>query len=276
MLAEPLLKGTTWTSTGGAQNDVASTSTTSAPSRSRCPAFPQPVLAAKVSPKITQAGALGDPYGSGVRTVWWVYGVGPVKIVFEHAGGTGAPVTTRCSQSTNQTPQTPPTDVDYFPLKQGLTGTYRWTNTKYLKQPEVERVHGRRGRQRLRAGSRLTSVSGPIKVEGAYGYTHAPRRRDEPLRATTKAASLAKLPPLGPTALPPAQRRHFFTPFDLMDFGFGPILPAYPRPATRGPATRAAATSTIYGVTGTTKVARRADGEGAGGDVQGAGGRTSC
>ena len=33
------------------------------------------------SPQITQAGALGDPFGSGMRTVWWVRGVGPVKIV---------------------------------------------------------------------------------------------------------------------------------------------------------------------------------------------------
>lgn len=28
---------------------------------------------------MTQAGALGDPYGSGLRTVWWAYGVGPVN-----------------------------------------------------------------------------------------------------------------------------------------------------------------------------------------------------
>ena len=39
---------------------------------------------------ITQAGALGDPFGSGLRTVWWVYGVGPVKIVFQHTGGESA------------------------------------------------------------------------------------------------------------------------------------------------------------------------------------------
>ena len=38
-------------------------------------------MAAKIRTDITQAGAIGDPYGSGVRTVWWVYGVGPVKIV---------------------------------------------------------------------------------------------------------------------------------------------------------------------------------------------------
>ena len=51
------------------------------------PAFPQGVEAAKVRSLITQAGALGDPFGSGVRTVWWVRGVGPVKIELRHAGG---------------------------------------------------------------------------------------------------------------------------------------------------------------------------------------------
>ena len=57
----------------------------------------------KDSSQITQAGALGDPYGSGVRTTWWVYGVGPVKVVFQHSGGSGAPVTAAELQSTNQT-----------------------------------------------------------------------------------------------------------------------------------------------------------------------------
>ena len=47
------------------------------------PAFPGGVDAAKVESDVTQAGALGDPFGSGVRTVWWVYGVGPVKILFQ-------------------------------------------------------------------------------------------------------------------------------------------------------------------------------------------------
>ena len=70
-----------------------------------------PVVAAKISSQITQAGALGDPYGSGIRTIWWVYGVGPVKVVFQHAGGTDAPVTTAVLQTTNQTPQPPPPDA---------------------------------------------------------------------------------------------------------------------------------------------------------------------
>ena len=57
----------------------------------------------RCEPRSTQAGALGDPYGSGVRTVWWVFGVGPVKMTFEHAGGADAPVTTSELQATNLT-----------------------------------------------------------------------------------------------------------------------------------------------------------------------------
>ena len=119
---------------------------------------------------LTQAGALGDPYGSGTRTIWWVYGVGPVKVEFDHAGGTGAPVTTSVLQSTSLTPAATPTDIDYFPLTQGLTQRYRWTNAKHLKQPEVEQVAIQAS---LNGTARftVTSVSGPIKRIGSYGYT---------------------------------------------------------------------------------------------------------
>ena len=92
VLAQPLLSGSTWASRGGADGDVTSFSQYQGREQVTVPAFPEPVMAAKVRSDITQAGALGDPYGSGVRTVWWVYGVGPVKIVFEHAGGSTAPI----------------------------------------------------------------------------------------------------------------------------------------------------------------------------------------
>ena len=82
VLFEPLLKGTSWSTTGGAANDVTSTNDYIGTQQVTVPAFPQPVTAAVVQSQITQAGALGDPYGSGERTTWWVYGVGPVKVVF--------------------------------------------------------------------------------------------------------------------------------------------------------------------------------------------------
>jgi hypothetical protein len=251
-LFEPLLQGTSWTTTGGSQNDVASTNDYVGTESITVPAFPMPVLAAKVQSQITQAGALGDPYGSGVRTVWWVYGVGPVKIEFDHAGGAGAPVTTAVLDSTNQTPQAPPPDTNYFPLKQGLKGTYKWTNTKYLQKGEVESY----SISQVANGSAqftVTSVSGPIKANGAYGFTTRLNGVTN-LYGTTKSASLAKLPPLGTHALPVDKRRHFITPFDLMTYGFNPVIPAYPVAGNTWSGGPSGGDFAIYGVTGTTVV----------------------
>jgi len=226
VLFEPVLQGTTWNATGGAGNDVTSANDYLGTETITVPAFDKPVVAAKVRSQITQAGALGDPYGSGTRTVWWVFGVGPVKIVFQHSGGSGAAVTTATLQSTNQTAQAPPADAAYFPMQAGLKGTYRWTNKKYFKKPEVESYTVDQAANDT-AILKVQSVSGPMKVAGAYQFT---TRLDgvTSVSSATKAASLAKLPPLGPSALPANKRRHFFTPFDLMTFGFNPVIPAYP------------------------------------------------
>ncbi|HET9798899.1 MAG TPA: hypothetical protein VFP90_12940, partial [Gemmatimonadaceae bacterium] len=138
VLFEPVLQGTSWSATGGAGNDVTSQNDYLGTEQITVPAFDHPVTAAKVRSQITQAGALGDPYGSGVRTTWWVYGVGPVKVEFLHSGGTGAAVTTATLQSTNQTAQAPPSDAAYFPMQAGLKGKYRWTNKRYFKKPQIE------------------------------------------------------------------------------------------------------------------------------------------
>jgi hypothetical protein len=217
------------------------------------PAFPAPVPAAKIRSEITQAGAIGDPYGSGVRTTWWVYGVGPVKSVFQHSGGANAPVTTSVLQSTNQTPKPPPGDVDYFPLTTTVKGVYRWTNARHLKKPQVESFaidQVSNGSARIS----VKSVSGPIKLAAAYGFT---RRLDgvTNIWGISKSASLATMPKLGPANLPEAKRRHFRTPFDLMTYGFNPLLPAYPAQGaswTGGPSN--GRDYEIYGVTGTATI----------------------
>src|SRR3954447_4148486 len=131
LLTEPLLHGTAWTATGGASNDVTSSSTYLGTENVTVPAFPMPVLAAKIRSEISQAGALGDPYGSGIRTVWWVYGVGPVKIMFEHSGGERSDAELL---STNLTPLPAPSDVRYLPFDKGDTMTYRWRNDKHMKK----------------------------------------------------------------------------------------------------------------------------------------------
>jgi hypothetical protein len=251
-LFEPILKGTSWNATGGFQHDVTSSNDYLGTERITVPAFADPVVAAKIRSQITQAGALGDPYGSGVRTVWWVYGVGPVKIVFQHAGGSGAAVTTAMLETTNQTPKPPPSDAAYFPMQAGLHGTYRWTNKRYFKKPEVEKFNV----DQVSNGTavlKVSSVSGPMKVEGAYQFT---TRVDgvTSVASAAKAASLAKLPPLGPRALPVAKRRHFFTPFDLMTFGFNPVIPAYPAAGDAWSADPNGRDFAVYGITGSSRV----------------------
>jgi hypothetical protein len=252
VLAEPLLGGTSWAATGAAANDVTSENDYQGTESITVPAFPMPVVAAKISSQITQAGALGDPYGSGIRTIWWVYGVGPVKIVFQHAGGTGAPVTTAVLQSTNQQAQAPPPDANYFPMTVGLKGTYTWTNKKYFAKPEVEKFSIDQAANGT-AIARVSSVSGPMKVAGAYQFT---TRLDgvTSVSSATKAASLAKLPSLGPKSLPSTRRRHFFTPFDLMTFGFNPVIPAYPAAGNTWSSDSASRDFAVYGVNGSTRI----------------------
>jgi hypothetical protein len=252
VLAAPLLEGAEWSSTGGAANDVASNSEYMGTEDVTVPAFDKPVKAAVVQSDISQAGALGDPYGSGVRTVWWVYGVGPVKVVFEHSGGGLAPVTTAELQSTSLTAKAPPPDANYFPLQKGLKARYSWTNTKWLKKPSVQDFVVD---QVVNSSARVSvkTVSGPIKVAGAYGFT---LRSDgvTNIWGTTSTASLVKLPPLGPKRLPVAKRRHFFTPFDLMTYGFNPLFTAYPTSADSWEGKVSGRDYKVYGVTGTAKV----------------------
>jgi hypothetical protein len=252
VLSEPILHGLSWTSTGAAQNDVSSVNDYLGVEPVTVPAFPMPVMAAKIRSQITQGGALGDPYGSGIRTTWWVYGVGPVKIVFQHAGGTGASGTTPVLQSTNQVAAPPPPDASYFPLKLGLKGKYRWTNTRYFSKPEVETFSIDQAANGT-AIAKVSSVSGPIKVQGAYQFT---ARTDgvTSVSSVTKAASLAKLPPLGPKSLPAAKRRHFFTPFDLMTYGFNPVIPAYPVAGGTWASDPASRDFDVYGVNGASRI----------------------
>lgn len=252
VLAEPLLRGASWASTGGVENDVTSVSQYLGREAVTVPAFPQPVIAAKVRSDITQAGALGDPYGSGVRTVWWVYGVGPVKILFEHAGGADAAVTTSMLLSTNQTPAMPPPDANYFPLESGTKQRFRWRNSKHMKQFSVQEFEIE---QAVNNSARFAvkHIKGPIRVAGTYGFT---LRTDglTNIWGVTQAASLAKFPALGPRSVPPARQRHFFTPFDLMVYGTNPIMPAY---ASAGETWRVKVPSrdfSVFGATGNTRI----------------------
>ena len=184
VLSAPLLQGTAWQGTGGAQNDVSSTSSYEGTEMVKVPAFPDGVLAAKVRTETTQAGALGDPYGSGVRTVWWVFGVGPVKMVFEHAGGSDAAVTTSELQETSLTAKDPPADANYFPLTKGLKLKYRWTNPRYLEVAVRAGGHCRRGCELVgsvqrEAHQRPDPRRRELRLLGPHGRRHEHLGADE-------------------------------------------------------------------------------------------------
>jgi hypothetical protein len=249
VLQEPLVKGGTWTSVGGQSNDVSSVNRYVGVERVVVPAFPRGIFAAKVQSDITQAGAIGDPYGSGTRTTWWVFGVGPVKISFRHAGGE---TTTTELYATNLNPGVRPSDQARLPLIQGDTMRFRYTNSLHMKRPSVQKFTvGAVVNNTARVD--VQSVSGPIRVSGNYVFTTR-NSGVTSLAATTRAASLAKFPKLGPRALPPARRRHFFTPLDLMTYGFNPVLPAFPKKNQLWRGTRKGRDYGVFGVTGTTKV----------------------
>lgn len=253
VLPEPLLRGAEWTSTGGAQGDVSSSSRYAGRESVSVPAFPMPVLAAKVVSTVTQAGALGDPYGSGTRTVWWVYGVGPVKTTFQHAGGAGAPITTAVLESTSLAPKPPPDDANYFPLEKGRSLTYRWTNSKHMRKPAVAQFTVDSAAQ---ASARFTvkSVSGPLTVAGSYGFSTRASGVTN-LWGDTQAATRLTFPRLGPAALPASKRRRFFTPFDLMTFGFNPLLPAYAAVGATWGSSPISQDWLNYGVAGSSRIA---------------------
>lgn len=249
VLQEPLTQGATWSSTGGQASDVSSTNRYLGTERVVTEAFPLGVLAAKVESDITQAGALGDPFGSALRTTWWVYGVGPVKVVMQHAGGqaSGADLV-----STNLQPRPAPSDAAYLPLTSGATATYRYRNDKHLRRASVQKVSVAQVVNNT-ARVDVASVSGPIRLKGAYVFaTRATGVTN--LSAQTSAATRLRFPQLGPRALPVSRRRRFFTPLDLMTYGYNPVLQGYPAKGQTWRSSKSSRDFRVFGVTGTTKV----------------------
>ena len=249
VLLEPLVRNSRWSSAGGANSDVSSASRYVGRRKVTVPAFPNGVNASVVETDITQAGALGDPYGSGIRTVWWVRGVGPVKIAFRHVGGelTQAELT-----QTNLAPRPAPSDVDWLPLNRGDKMRFRWRNDKHLRRwstqsAEVTDVVNQTSRVDVK------DVSGPIKVNGSYLFSSRLSGVSN-TTGVTRSASRSKLPPLGPLSAPADRRRRFTTPFDFMAFGFNPVLPSYPKQGQTWTARRGSRDHKIYGVVGTSRV----------------------
>jgi hypothetical protein len=249
VLMEPVVQGTSWSTVGGANSDVASDNRYIGQRVVKVPAFPQGVRASGIESEVSQAGALGDPYGSGVRTVWWVYGVGPVRIAFRHTGGE---LTFAELQQTNLKPLPAPPATSWFPLALNSKAVFDWRNSRWSKKWSRQRFTV----SQLTNGTArvdVAHVSGPIRVAGSYVFT---RRLDgvTALQGVTRSASLSTFPALGPRRLPAQQRRHLITPYDLMSFGLNPILPGYPKAGQRWSAQRGSRDFKVFGVTGHARV----------------------
>jgi hypothetical protein len=248
-LAEPLLSGTRWNSLGGASNDVASASRYVGRERVSVPAFPNGVMAAKVESEITQAGAIGDPYGSGVRTVWWVRGVGPVKVQFRHTGGG---VSDAWLTATSLKPLRMPPERNLLPLNRGDVMKFRWRNSRHMRKWSYQRFQVA---EVVNNTARVDAqhISGPINL--AASYTFSTRLSGVTnLSAALRAATRADFPELGPRGAPSDRRRRFFTPFDLMVYGFGPIVPVYPSKGEVWFSSRDSTDWRVFGVTGRSKL----------------------
>jgi hypothetical protein len=245
VIAGPVVRGLRFSSQGGAAGDVASDNRYLGRHVVTVPAFPRGVEASEIRSKITQAGALGDPFGSATRTTWWVRGVGPVKIVLNHIGGA---VDHAALQSTNLTPRRAPPDTDYFPLRRGERMDFRWRNSRHLRhwshqRFRVTQVVNNTARVEVKSRKRHP---GPIRVAGVYlfacrlsGVTN--------LAGSAKAITHARFPKLG-------HHRHFLTPFDLMVYGFNPILSAYPAKGDHWRAPRRGRDFKTFGVRGRSKI----------------------
>jgi len=121
----------------------------------------------------------------------------------------------------------------------------------FARPSSTSRPRARRSaRRRAQSAGRW---SGPIRAKGAYFFT---LRTDglTNLAGTAKAASTATLPALGPRALPASKRRHFFTVFDLLTYGYNPVLPEYADPGTTWAGRPGTRDFDVYGVTGHAKV----------------------
>jgi hypothetical protein len=249
VLSEPLLRGTRWNSLGGAGNDVASSNRYAGREKVVVPAFPAGVEAAKVESELTQAGAIGDPFGSGIRTVYWVRGVGPVRITFRHAGGQ---LSTAELQSTTLQPRPLPSEVNLLPLNRGDRATFRWRNSKHMRtwsRQQVDVAEVVNGSARVD----VKNLSGPIAVAASYTFSSRLSGITN-LAGVARAQTRAHFPQLGPRAAPSADRRRFLTPVDLMVYGFNPVLPAYPRKGDTWRSSREGRDWRVYGVTGISKV----------------------
>ena len=236
-LAEAAASGaaqsSTWTSTGGATR----TTCQKAPhfpwrAQNHGPRLPRARRGRWGTDADRQAGAQGDPYGSGTRTVWWSLRRRPLMITFQHAGRRQS--ARDDVDPAEHEPQAAATAWRHrlLPLHEGLKLTYSWTNTETPAHTRGQTftvdavVNNTRPFSRYRTSPARYGQEDRRLSKRASGVTD--------LWGTTSSATLLKFPPLGPARSSGLnQQNHFVTPFDLPNFGFQPGPPPHTRPRAR-------------------------------------------
>ena len=155
-------------------------------------------------------------------------------------------------QVTNLVPQALPDDRNLMPLTLGQTATFRWRNSKHMKawSQQIFRVAALANNT---ARINVHDTHGPIDVNAAYVFSSRLGGLTNVTTSVRHASTSAKLPALGP-AKGPAGRARFNTPYDLMSYGFGPVLPSYPVDGESWRSSRDSRDFAIYGVSGVSEV----------------------
>ena len=137
--------------------------------RVNVPAFPAASTRRRSQSVVTQAGALGDPFGSGVRTVWWVYGVGPVQDRLPAHGRRD--VASRSCRRTTLAPLPLPSDANLLPLTLGDVSRFRWRNDKPHEALVGAALRGRAAWPTTRRGSTCATSPGRSTSTRRYVFT---------------------------------------------------------------------------------------------------------
>ena len=236
-------------------NDIDELSRLRRPEQVTVPAFGQPVQAAKVRTR-DHAGRRARR-SLRQRRPHRLVGLGcrPVKVVFEHAGGANAPVTTARPPRDEPDAEARAGRRELLPARQGRHHDVPLDELAPPQEAVGPAGHGREVGERS-AQLAVKSVSGPDQGRGRLRL-HLPCRRAHEHLARRQLGVARELPaarPEGAAAATSAGASS--TPFDLMNFGFNPSLRAYPRPAQSWEGRVSGRDFAVYGVTGTPRSGR--------------------
>jgi hypothetical protein len=142
-----------------------------------------------------------------------------------------------------------------MPLALGDVASFRWRNDRHMKRWSRQRFEVRavaNGTSRIN----VHDTSGPIDVNASYVFSSRLAGLTNVTSVLRRAKTSSRLPQLGPAGGPQGRAR-FVTPYDLMSYGFNPILPAYAASGQTWRSSRESRDWSVYGVSGVSTVLGR-------------------